>query len=174
MRTFLIILLIIIILGCNDGLVSPIIESPFAIYVVEDTLYGKSECDIDKLTLEHNPLLNASEITAYVWSEHQITLPEKTYKRLSNRIDLWRKGFVITVEGQRIYWGLFQSFLDSYSCKNPVIILYPRAEDRKHILMSFIYIERSFHGDEGLENNEDPRKDYRIFTSLKNAGLLIQ
>ncbi|UCH63311.1 MAG: hypothetical protein JSU77_02320 [Fidelibacterota bacterium] len=145
----------------------------FAIYIVEDTIYGKGEVGLDTLKLSKQPLLSCSDITSYIWSKHQINYSEDVHKQLKGFTDLWRKGFVVIAEGKKIYWGLFQSYLDSYACQNPVIILFPRETDMKHILSSTIYIRRSYFDGEGLEAEPDPRSDARIHNALEKAGVLV-
>ena len=125
------------------------------------------------LKLSKQPLLSSSDITSYSWSKHQITYSEVVYERLIGFTDLWRKSFVVIAEGKRIYWGLFQSHVDSYACQNPVIFLYPRELDMKHILPATIYIRRSYFDGEGLETEPDPRSDTRIYNALEKAGILI-
>jgi len=145
----------------------------FALYIVEDTIYGNSEFGLDTLKLSKQPLLSSSDITSYSWNKHQITYSETVYEQLIGFTDLWRKGFVVIAEGKKIYWGLFQSWVDSYACQNPVIILHPREPDMKHILPPAIYIRRSYFDGEGLETEPDPRSDTRIYNALEKAGILI-
>lgn len=145
----------------------------FALYIVEDTIYGNSEFGLDTLRLSKQPILSSSDITSYSWSKHQITYSEDVYKRLIGFTDLWKKSFIVIAEGKRIYRGLFQSHLDSNASQNPVIFLYPREPDMKHILPPAIYIRRSYFDGEGLETEPDPRSDTRIYNALEEAGILI-
>lgn len=150
------------------------IDNNFAIYLIEDNIYGKSEIQIDKLKLSKNPILSSSQITSYFWNEHKIAYSESIYDQLLEHTDLWRKGFLVTVGKERIYWGLFQTYLDSYACLNPVIFLMPRFPGDNHVLTKSIVIERSYFGSEGLENKPEPRNDSRIYYSLKYAGILVE
>ena len=166
-------MLIICFSACQKDVTQPEGNSDFAIYIVENNIYGNNQVGIDTLILSEYPLLSSSDITKYSWSKHQIDYPESVYKRLTEYTDLWRKGFVVVVENERIYWGLFQSYLDSYACQNPVIILFPRNSDMKHILSASIAIHRSYFDGEGLESEPDPRADPRIYKALEKAGILI-
>ncbi len=182
MKHFKIIYNIIIIVFCllfshcniNKDPISSNIDNNFAIYIIEDNIYGISEVQIDKLKLSKNPIITSLQITSYFWNEHKITYSESIYEQLLEHTDLWRKGFLVTVGDERIYWGLFQTYLDSYACLNPVIILMPRFSGDNHVLTPGIVIERSYFGSEGLENKPDPRSDLRIYKSLKDAGILVE
>ena len=166
------ILMFCICLSCSST-VEPEENGIFSIYIVEDTIYGNSEVGLNTLKLSKQPLLSSSDITSYSWSKHQITYSEAVYEQLIEFTDLWKKSFIVIAEGKRIYRGLFQSYLDSHASQNPVIFLFPRKPDMKHILPPVIYIRRSYFDGEGLETEPDPRSDTRICNALEKAGVLI-
>jgi hypothetical protein len=161
--------------GCDRDK-SPLIwveDGEFALFVVEDSMYGESNVQLNQLKLSPTPLLAAADITAYDWRKHHIAFPETVHKRLLRHTELWGKGFVVAVGNERIYWGLFQSHADSYGCLNPVIMLYPRSSDFRFVLTSSIFIQRSYFDGEDQETEPDPRSDIRIYNSLKKARILI-
>lgn len=171
----MLILMFCICLSCSNdkSAIDPEENDTFSIYVVDDAIYGNSEVGLNTLKLSKQPLLSSSDITSYSWSKHQITYSEVVSERLIELTDLWKKGFVVIAEGEKIYWGLFQSQVDSYACQNPVIFLHPRELDMKHILPPAIFIRRSYFDGEGLEAEPDPRSDTRIYNALDKAGILI-
>ncbi len=147
-------------------------DSDFAIFISVSSLYGNDDFEIEILELQETPLLISSDINSYIWNKHEIIYSESVYERLSKYTDLLHKGFVVTVGKERIYWGLFQSFIDSYASSNPVIFLNPRSSNMAHVLSKSIIIHRSYFNGEGLETKPDPRSDKRIYNSLKRAGKL--
>lgn len=168
-------LMFCICLSCSNekSATGPGDNDTFSIYVVEDAIYGNSEVGLNTLKLSKQPLLSSLDMTTYSWGKHQITYSEAVYERLTEFTDLWGKGFVVIAEGKRIYRGVFQTYLDSHAAQIPVIILFPRKSDMKHILAPAIYIRRSYFDGEGLETEPDPRSDTRIYNALEQAGILI-
>ncbi|UCH10554.1 MAG: hypothetical protein JSU61_01270 [Fidelibacterota bacterium] len=117
--------------------------------------------------------LSISDITSYKWSIHQITYPGSVYERLKTWGSLINRAFVVTVAGERIYWGMFKDDVDSGWCQNPVIMLYPRHPDGRNTIPPCLTIQRAYPGYSGSDDDPDLRADPRIYQVLSDAGILI-
>lgn len=146
-------------------------DDSFAIYIADET--ASPEMPLDSLSLLESPFLVTSDMTAYDWSEHHITYPESVYESLKSWGNLLHRTFVVTVEKERIYWGMFMDILDSGGCQNPVIMLLPRHPDGRNTIPPSIHIERAYPDNIGSEEDPDLRADPRIYEALNSAGVLI-
>ena len=156
--------------SCNKMAINSENNYSFAIFSVEDDIYGSSNVQLEKLILSEKPLLSSNDIECYIWNKHQISYSDTVYYRFKTTNDLWRKGFVVTLDGKRIYWGLFQSSLDSYASQNPVIMLVPGF----HILPPILQISCNYFNIDCQEGEADPRSDQRIYDALISEALICE
>ncbi len=159
-----------LLVSCNKMAINSENNYSFAIFSVEDDIYGSSNVQLENLILSEKPLLSSNDIECYIWNKHQISYSDTAYNRLKTVTDLWRKGFVVTVYGKRIYWGLFQSSLDSYASQNPVIMLVPGP----HILPPILQISCNYFNIDCQEGEAYPRSDQRIYDALLSEGLICK
>ena len=144
-----------------------------ALYATTDRIYGQDTLDLDTLQMAPQRLLTTADLTRYVWCTHTLQYPDSVYHHLASYTDLWRKGFVVTVDTTRMYYGVWQTYLDSWYSAHPVIILWPQRMDGavQYIVDQSLTIYRS-----GLPRKpvrQDPRSDRRIFSTLQQWNLVI-
>lgn len=138
----------------------------FRIYLANER-YSQT-IKLESLTLSPEPILTARDITAYYWGKHRITYGEDAYQKLLAWGNLYNKLFVVTVGGERIYWGVFTSLISSMGYHNPAILLDPGQGGQ--IIPREITIDPCYPP--GWTAEDDPRSDLRIYASLKNGGVL--
>ena len=170
---FLYLALIYLCTGCdkNKSVVEPDTSVSFDIFITSDDIPFDQPVQLDELNLLQPSLLSLSDITNYLWSNHQISYPDSVWDRLKTWGNLLHKLFVVNVGDERIYWGCFMDMLDSGGCQNPVILLIPRHTDGRNITPDTIVIERAYPSYFG--SDIDPRNDSRIYNALLEAGVLV-
>lgn len=158
------VLMFCICLSCSST-AEPEEPKEFAIFVVE--LSPTIITQLNDLELIKEPLLTTSDITSYKWENHYITYPESVYERLKAWGHLLNRGFVVTVDNQRIYMGGFRNSLSSAACSAPVINLGPECTIDHSIYIGRYYVSPP------EPDEPDPRIDPRIYKALEEAGILI-
>ncbi len=146
-------------------------DGSFAIYIAKET--ASPGTPLYSLSLLERAFLVASDMTAYDWSEHHISFSESVHQRLKSWGNLLNRIFVVTVEKDRIYWGMFKDDLDSGGCQNPVIMLMWRHPDGRNTVPPSIRIERAYPGYMGPDEDPDLRVDPRVHEALNSAGVLV-
>ena len=154
------------ILGTNGG-------GRFAVYIAAPTVLPYSAIQIGDLVIQPPAFLSASDITSYTWSEHDIAYPDSVWERLKTWGNLFGRIFVVTVGGERIYWGRFMDSLSSDIFQQPVITLIPRHPDGRNTTPRSLRIQRAYPAYFGAPDDPDPRNDPRIHDSLDSAGVLV-
>lgn len=170
---FLYLALICLCTGCdkNKSVVEPDTSVSFDIFITSDDIPFGQTIQLDELHLMQPSFLSLSDITNYLWSNHQISYPDSVWDRLKTWDNLLHKIFVVNVGDERIYWGRFMDMLDSAGCQNPVILLMLRHPDGRNTTPGIIVIERAYPSYIGSDS--DPRDDSRIYNALKEAGVLV-
>jgi len=147
-------------------------DGRFAIYVTKENFYGK-QIVLDEVELVEEPLLTLADIDTYSWENHTITYSEAVYERMKAWGDLYGRGFVVTVDGERIYGGVFLSMISSWGCQNPVIMLSPQHPGGQITFPPSLWIARAYPSYWGSNQDPDIRADVRIHDALDEAGVLI-
>jgi len=134
----------------------------FALYLVKAP-FRDSHGDIEKVTLESEPLLTEKDLASYDWQTHTLTLTHSGAQRIPKLEDVGTggKAFVIMADGQRCYQGAFWTSLSSCSSSLPVIDVWPRTDS--------FQIQRAYPSAK-FAVGDDPRPDERIRRVLKALG----
>jgi hypothetical protein len=149
----------------------------FEIYLSANNLSGTAQDQLDGVELIEPPFLTLSDISGYNWDKHLITYPKSVWDRLKTIEDLWGKCFVVTVDGDQVYWGRFSSsaFISGYSgtLDNTEISLISDTESvYESYIPSSILIEQSHQYYDGPDS--DRRNNLRIHNTLTQAGKLVE
>lgn len=165
-------LFLITISGCTSDPVSSEYKDIFSIYLVKDSnqFYSGEKPELKDFILEKVPLLTINSIESYDWNNHLIYFSSETKEELKKREPLLHYLFVVVANDERIYWGMFNDYADSYACINPTIFLIPRNPPMSSIPDIF-HISCSDIADEA---DSVMRGDMRIYNALNNAGKLIK
>lgn len=152
----------------------------FAIYLVKDlSSFDSTKTNLDKLTLENEPIVTEKDISSYYWKSNVIKTDEADFiDKLMKVTKLSGTPYVLTVNGERIYLGVLWTPLSSMvpPKETPVLDLQGGAfiidklnKDGYNVIPknNEIYLEISapFKG-------KDNRNDKRIYNALKDAGIL--
>ena len=167
------VILIGIVCGCrkNTSLLEAGSSTEFAIHIALET--ARPDLPLDNIPLEEDPFISLKDIITYVWMDHRIIVSDTVYERLASRRNLLGRLFVISVDGERIYWGLFLCDAFSSIWQNPVIRLTPDESGPDLVLPRPIIIDRAYPWFMGDENEPDPRADPRIYEALLKTGKLV-
>jgi hypothetical protein len=153
-------------LGCN--VTDEHSSSPsFAIYKLKDSTVMASQVwdmPIDSLALADVPFLPQDSITSYNWQLHEFTATASIDTFLSylgsHLGPLGGMPFVVTVGRDRIYLGAFWFPRSSLSPMVPYID--PWLNSHR--------IQRSWNPADTVDKRNDPR----IYSALKDAGILVE
>lgn len=152
-------------------------SNDFTIYLAKGDVYELSMDDLDDLQLEKEPFITINDIESYKWNTHSITFTDSAFDtKISAYTNLWKTGFVVSLGSERIYYGVFQAYIDSWGSQDPVIIVNPPhpAMDNGSITQQSITIQRNyFDFNSEQSGDDDPRKDQRIYSALKFHNKLI-
>ena len=67
-------------LNCENEIDSKIqLNTDFAIYIVEDEIYGKDTVQIESLKLKDQPLITQDDIISYNWNNHELKYSKCVY-----------------------------------------------------------------------------------------------
>jgi hypothetical protein len=145
----------------NNGKVS------FEIYIVKDINTAQAvDLNIDKLSIEDEPIITDEDISEYIWNDYKIILKkdERLKKRLEDKlymkVPMSGKPYVVVCGGEKIYLGAFWTLLSSYSAPKCPTIVIDLIKDTDYLKVDFAY-------DKG-----DKRKDDRIKEVFKSLGKL--
>jgi hypothetical protein len=125
--------------------------------------------ELEKIELEAKPLLTDGDVTSYDWQTHSMVLTKDAKARLpkAREIGVRGLGFVIVVDGKRLYRGSFWTSFSSIGCPTPVILL--DQDDAGYVLR----IRRAYPSDE-FAAGPDPRGDERLLQVLRELGKLAR
>lgn len=130
-------------------------------------------------------LISDKDIIAYNKNTHSIKLTEEAVKRLRSYVPyktmtlndsaytipklggLYQKSFVVKLNGERLYEGIFWSSVSSSSYSRIVIIDVLLITNEDHIQIVAGYPDSSYF--KGI----DPRRNSKIFDHFQKAGKLI-
>jgi len=149
------------------------INGEFSIYI-SDSTYNYEGLTLEEIQINETPFLTIDEITSYNWNTHEIKYPKSVWEEIKERGNLLHKYFIVVVNGERIYWGIFMDDLDSGGCQNPVIKLLWRYPDGKNTTPESLKINRAYIEYLGSEDDPDIREDTRIYDILSECGRLIK
>lgn len=123
--------------------------------------------DINRLSLEANPIISTRDIISYDQTSHMIELTQEAFTRILgiNPIPVNGTPFVVCAGDQRVYTGAFWTPVSSVSYDGVVIIL-PYNET-----VPGIHISLGYPGP-GFFTGEDPRSDSRLMNALERVGKL--
>jgi len=97
------------VLGCDNH--GPVMPYDFAVHRTAQDFEVQtgmnSSVDIDEVVVEMLPLITLDDIEWYDWDEHMIELTDRGRDRLAGQEV--RQPFVVTVQGERVYGGVFWS-----------------------------------------------------------------
>jgi hypothetical protein len=142
----------------------------FEIYLTAEPMergfaFGKS--DWSHIRLAEKPLISASDIIRYDFSQHAMKLRPEAFDRIPSRTPWEGTPFVVVVNGERIYLGGFRSGIESFRFEVPNILIGYLAWERQP--RDILVIERGYPA-----NNvaPDSRTDPRIKSALTALGLI--
>jgi hypothetical protein len=147
-----------------------IYEEGFAVYIAVEGIHRF--IDLNTIELLQPAFISASDIQTYRWSDHQISYSDSVWKRLQTWGSIAQRVFVVTVNGERLYWGLFLDILSSSGTHQPVIMLFLRNPDGRNTIPQHLLIGRGYPSN--FDAEPDPRKDFRIYESLLKSKILVQ
>jgi beta-lactamase regulating signal transducer with metallopeptidase domain len=117
--------------------------------------------------LADEPLIRESDVFNYDWESHTIRLKERALAdRIVKRKEVW-DGFVVVVDGQRLYRGVLLSAVSSDAPESPVIHVGFEAEEFQPRKAVRIYPPPTL-------GHPDPRGDERLKAALKTLHLLAR
>ena len=135
----------------------------FAIFLVQplERFYEVENIPVADLILEDQPILTATNLVYYDWSNHILHLKPDVIYALRNRVKIMDY-FVITADGQRCYLGAFSTAISSYLPKCPTAYIDGGLSAlHQSVPEDAIQIELP-----PISCINDPRNDQRIFDSL--------
>ncbi|MDP4177906.1 MAG: M56 family metallopeptidase [Bacillota bacterium] len=146
----------------------------FAIYLLKDlSSHDAAQTNLDKLPLENEPIVTEKDISKYYWKCNIFKTDVSTADKLTNSA----KPFVLVANGKRIYLGtLWSPFFSMNAPEQPhfTILGYNELLELKNAGYNItsensgeVYVEIS-----RPYNGKDTRNDKRIYTALKEAGIL--
>ncbi|MBA4148139.1 MAG: SEL1-like repeat protein [Verrucomicrobia bacterium] len=141
----------------------------FGIYLmkqpIDPRLAASGSGDWKSVPLMDDPIISDTDLHSYDWKEHRLHFRGPIRARLP-RPPVQGLGFVVVVNGERIYPGLFTTSLSSFSFSLPNICV-DRLDDPENTLtMDRAYPTAAF------AKGPDPRGDARIQKALSDAGKL--
>ena len=163
---FLSIAAIFVSLGCDvtSGQSS---SSSFEIYRLKDTTLNARQVwnlPIDSLTLADKPFLPQDSLLSYQWRTHTFSVAPSIDSELTRlgkqRNESWGIPFVVTVGKRPIYLGAFWYCYSSLTPSVPYIEVLPLSYQIKKAVLPIDSVDR--------------RNDPRIYSALKNAGILVE
>ena len=161
--------LLLSVIGCapstteKESLVP--VETEFAVYLTAQEVPIDSLAIVTHIDPGDEPIVSIEDIVSYRSQTHEIELTPSSAKRIVE-LDLAGKAFVVCVDRQPIYAGVFMALYFSRTFDGIVIIWPPTQGDG-----TAIRIELGYPGPEFF-TGEDPRSDPKIFESLRQAGKL--
>jgi hypothetical protein len=110
------------------------------------------------------PLLEQNDIISYNWSNHILRLTDDARKKFKENY-LFKRKFIVCVDGIEVYQGTFWSSLSSEGCRGPIIqdFYIDRKLNEDKIYISYNYPVPG-------SDKKDPRSDKRIYDALKKAN----
>ena len=157
---------ILAFLGCDITNEHPS-SSPFAIYRLKDSTLTAQQVwnlPLDRLALADAPFLAQDSLKSYHWQTHEFTATASVDTQLVilGRHNGSTEGipFVVTVGHDRIYLGAFWYLYSSLSPSVPYI----------DVLLRSHQIQKAWTPIDSV----DGRNDTRIYSALKNAGVLVE
>jgi hypothetical protein len=136
-------------------------QEGFAIYLLagEGPPSLLEETELDELVLAETPVIGPEDLVAYDAATHTMSLSVEAYERVRELFAAGAVPFVVTVDGERIYSGVFVSPLLSRSFDS-VVMLDPLALDPPRLQLSLGYPGPV------VFTGEDPRADPRILAAV--------
>jgi len=114
-------------------------------------------------------VISNEDIISYNKSSHEIKLNGEGIIKVKN-LDLYKKSFVIKINGKEIYNGSFWSSISSMSFSGVVII---DVITIQHDSSDIIRIETGYPGSDFFKGS-DPRNNQEILVYFREAGKLIE
>lgn len=152
--------------GCASK--QPDSSAGMAIYLTARGLNGAQmqTTPLDQVKLQDQALIRAEDILAYDAKTHEMTLSQAAMQRLvALKVPMNGLGFVVTVDGQRVYGGAFWSYLSSLMYEG-VTIMVPLDADNFPVRIGGTY------PDTNQAPPNDPRADPRVLDALRQTGVL--
>jgi hypothetical protein len=166
-RSAIPILLILVVLGCEDAGYHVGTGDEWAIYRLADTTLTSTKVwnnPLGSLQLESNPFITVRHIRYYHWTTHSIEGTPQLEALLDQITTTWGtvfgRPFVVVAQGERIYQGTFWWAYSSLMPQCPYIEIISRNPRRIEL--------------PSLHQGVDPRSDPRIYRALKNSGILLE
>jgi hypothetical protein len=148
---------------------SSAIGTTFTIYTLRDTTLSVADAatrDLGALDLAPTPLMTASDIAVYSWSQHRFSVRPDVQSRL---VALGRKPyksggipFVVVVGNERVYLGAFWYGYSSSLPRVPYVML--PLNTTMQLRLEIPQVGAAV----------DSRGDRRVHDSLRRAGVLVE
>ena len=143
-------------------------DNDFGLYLLRDTTLttlDAKEISIKSLAVQNEPIIDITDIAAYNWEEHLITLTSEAFVRFGDVEDKIKSTyglpFIFIAEGDKVYLGNIYPAYSSYiHIDLPSVTVAPFIEMR---------IERA-----PSQEVEDKRNDNRIYSVLQEYDKITQ
>ena len=165
MQKMIAVLLMLVILSCNQSESDDTSQGDFAIFLLSDSTIAAAEAfsqPIDNLLLADSAIITVDDMQSYIWSTHTFSLTDEKDSAFEEYYmshgSTHGVPFVVTVGDERIYFG---TFWWAYSSSLPpacavIDLITPRPYQ---IRLATDAVDR--------------RNDMRIYESLKNSNVLV-
>lgn len=165
MQKMIAILLIFVILSCNQPESDDTQPGDFAVFLLSDSTIAAAEAfsqPIDTLLLADSAIITVDDMQSYIWSTHSFCLtegPDSTFEEYyMSHGSTSGIPFVVTVGDERIYFGTFWWAYSSITPPACAVIYLITPRPYKIRLAT---------------NAVDRRNDMRVYDSLKHSNVLV-
>lgn len=156
-------------LAVHRAVAEPTLTNTVGIYLFADSEdWQESASNWTSRALSPTPVISEADILTYKFTTHFMTLTPEAAQRISNfRIRRLTEPFVVVVNGERIYRGVFVSSLCSQSIELPSITLWGSQTFTWYTNLftnlppNSLFIARTYAAP-STETEPDPRSDDRL------------
>jgi hypothetical protein len=142
-------------------------DEGFAIYLTKQDIPPAQMEDLSHVDMAEEAIITISDIITYDAQEHELRLTASAFERISQLdIPTGGKSFIVCVDKQPIYWGVFWVFWSSQSFDG-VTIWKPLSAEGSDV----VRLELGYPSSQ-LYTGEDPRSNPVVIESLEQAGKL--
>lgn len=145
-----------------------IISEGFAIYLTKANVPPSQMEALSHVDIADTPVIKQDDIVAYNILNHEITLTDDAFTRLSKlQVPTSGKSFVVCVDRNPLYWGAFWTPISSQSFSGVIIEIPLSTQTTKTITIELAYPSDSFF------KGEDPRNNQTVLSALQQRTTLL-